>query len=303
MKEYSVWKDEEVISLFNMVAEFRNKNESLLVAFEKYAQQTQRKRNSVRNYYYTELKELKENTKRCEKLNIDISKHIVTSPKNFSDLEIENFVLKILELCSKGHSVRKACLILSNGDITEMVRLQNKYRNVLISNQELVENCINKLKNKGIIAKNPLKNEEKQKDSVKNNIISMPKSNKSKLSDNEITSLFLGLVKLVKRCAKEEAEESLKNELTERATNLRKSFVKISGLEVENQKLNKEINYKKIENQKLITEVKLLKSEVASLINNATDEKTISEKYDNFSNYVKSLKKKKQEEVPLAKKS
>ena len=61
MKNYCSWTGAEIKNLFNIVENYKTKNIPLLKAFEDYAKKSGRKRNSVRNYYYQEINELKNN--------------------------------------------------------------------------------------------------------------------------------------------------------------------------------------------------------------------------------------------------
>ena len=137
MKNYSKWKDEEVINLFRFIEEGKKNNESLSKLFAGFAHKTNRMPNSVRNYYYTELKCLEEDENRRTRLGIDVNLHKKVEQKEFSQNETEQTIINILRLTSKGVSVRKACLTLANGDISEMVRLQNKYRITMSKDKEM----------------------------------------------------------------------------------------------------------------------------------------------------------------------
>ena len=169
----SIWSDEEVKSLFNTVEEKRGKGESLKNAFSMHAQKFHRKGNSVRNYYYHEVDNLQKDDARRTRLNIDLKKHIKNRLVPFSKEQEEKFLSEVKALTDKGMSVRSACFKLSNGDMTLMTRLQNKFQNL-----------------------------KKEKAEKKDNIITF-KSRKT-LTDADINSLFAGLVKLVKKNAYQE---------------------------------------------------------------------------------------------------
>ena len=95
MKSYSQWTDEEVIKLFRFIEDGKKQNHNLSGMFSLYAKLTNRKPNSVRNYYYAELNELENNKERRENLGIDISLHQKVEQKEFTEDETENLVLEI----------------------------------------------------------------------------------------------------------------------------------------------------------------------------------------------------------------
>ena len=163
-KYFSKWEDEEVKTLFRFVEIKKSEGVALINIFKQYADKTQRHANSVRNYYYKELANLKLDTRRLKELNIDISCHFAKEVIPFFLLQTKELINKIDELISKGYSVRGACLKLSGGNASDMIRMQNKYRL-----------------------------ETKYKERNMGNIIKMP-IKKDVISDEEINALVLGLV-------------------------------------------------------------------------------------------------------------
>ncbi len=256
MKIYSKWKDEEVKTLFDVIEKGREKNIPLIKLFNDYAVQTGRKPNSVRNYYYIELEALKEDIKRAHRLGIDLSKHKKNDQKEFSNDETRELVMKILKMTSKGISVRKACLTLANGDITQMVRFQNKFRTVVIKQKNLFEECVNQLQQKDI----------KMPQKTPDNVIAFT-NYKTKLTDSDINSLFMGLVKLVKKQATEQASKNQEFEI-ERANNmLRKTLINLRQKEDEVKTLQKNFKLLTKENERLNEEIKQLRVKNAELLN------------------------------------
>lgn len=277
MKKYSKWKDDEVKKLFKFIEQGKSQNMCLTNLFSSYAKETGRMPNSVRNYYYAELNNLTENKKRRDKLEIDISLHQKIDQQEFTQKETEELVQKILEQTSKGISVRKACLNLAQGDIGKMVRYQNKYRSVVLKDKPIYNNCVEKLKQKGVTVKKELPS----------NVITF-KDRRTLLSDSDINSLFLGLVKLVKKQAGEEIYKNLKIE-TEKANNmLRKTLVQLSEKETEIKNLRKNFKVLCQENEKLNDEIKTLRGKNAELILN-------QEKYSALKKFTQKYQKKQKE--------
>ncbi len=274
-KKYCQWKDEEVKSLFNKIENCEKNGKCLSKAFIEYALLTGRKPNSVRNYYYSELNELLKNEDRRIKLEIDISKHKKNEPKFFTQEETKTQLSEILRLKSLGYSIRKACLKIANGNIEQMVRLQNKYRIVLKKEPKLLFEIENNLKEKGFAINLNLPK----------NVISMP-TKRTHLSESEINSLFLGLVKLIKNSARNEANLELQKE-TEFANNtLRQTLVNLSGKEMQLKELRKNFEQLKSEKQKLDGKIKNLRIENAQLL-----EKVGTKKMNSLKNFTNKLEK------------
>ena len=238
MKTYCSWTNTEIKTLFDMVENYKQKNIPLLKVFDDYAKQFGRKRNSVRNYYYEELNELKNNEEKRKLLNINLSLHEINDVKNFSSEETKNLLEEISKQTQNGISIRKACLNLAGGDATKMIRYQNKYRTLI--------------------------NAKKQNTS---NVVYMQKKENKNISEKDIDSLFLGLIRLVKKSAQESVEKKLASELEVTSSTLRKTLVKLNktesqlNLSLTNIKnLNTEIENLKNENQ-------ILRSEIANSFN------------------------------------
>lgn len=255
-QNYSMWKDEEVKKLFAFMEDGKKRNIPLSVLFKNYAKAFERMPNSVRNYYYAELSNLQTNPERVKLLDIDLSIHKKCEQVPFDKAETKKMISEILRLIAVGYSVRKACLKLANGDISTMVRYQNKFRTVESKQQELIKECKKELADKGF-----------NMDTPKTNVIRMqPKQ--IKLADNEITSLFLGLVKLVKKQAMDEANITLKKEAEFANDTLRKTLVELAGKNLELKELRKQFKVISSEKLKLSEEIEYLRcNKVDKLIN------------------------------------
>ena len=209
-----IWKDEEVKDLFNAVENAKNEGKKVGFAFQEHAKKYSRKPNSVRNYYYNEIERLKSDEKRLINLNIDLSLHKKTLKKCFSNQEKNEIIQKIKSLVDNGCSVRKACFMLSNGDIATMLRYQNKFRSM-----------------------QPQKN---------NNVLTFRKR-PSKITDSDLQGLFMGLIGLVKKNVEDEMAEKLnqqfdKNEEIERTliAKLGQKERELAFLKDDNERLKKE---------------------------------------------------------------
>ncbi len=234
-----IWKNQEVKELFKTVEEIKNSNKSLKEAFIEHAKKFNRKPNSVRNYYYHEVDNLSSDKDRLKKLAIDLSKHKKSEIVYFTENEENELLQEIDKLVKNGVSVRQACLKLSKGDISLMLRYQNKYRNYL--------------------AKNSIK-EEKDKS---NNIIKFT-NKKTTISDNDIQALFMGLVRLVKRNAQEEVESKNRILIEKANQQLRSALLDISGKEKQIKMLKESFVKIKEEKGKLEQELFKLKCDKAN---------------------------------------
>lgn len=235
------WQISQTKSLLNFIN--NNKNMSLTTAFSIWAKENFRQAFSVRNYYYKLLDYLKKNPTAGKELEIeerDIDDVLVT--KHFSQDKSVWLLEKILPNNPKI-SVRAKCIELACGDMTKMIRYQNKYRNLVSKNKQLVENVMEKLKNSNVEVRNPFKKEDMQ-----TKILNMPKD-KNFIGDEEIQALFNGLIKLVKTNTekavniKNQKENLLKNNaLSVALANLRRKNIQIKEFDDENKKLKQDLD-------------------------------------------------------------
>ncbi len=235
----NIWNDDEVKSLFMEVENVKNSGLALREAFEKHAKKFKRKANSVRNYYYHEVDNLEKDNERANRLNIDLDKHTKNKLIPFTKEQEENFMKEIKALTESGMSVRSACFKLSGGDMTLMTRLQNKYQNL------------------------------KTQNTLPNNIV---KFRQKFLTDSDINSLFLGLVKLIKKNASESAEERVRNT----ANLLKEAYAELAKKDREIFFIKEDLKKLKLENEKLAERVrKFLLSKGDKLKEELSQKKTI----------------------------
>lgn len=206
----SCWEDEEVKCLFKFVEECKVANKSLKFAFENHAKKYNRKTNSVRNYYYHEVENLKKDKNRCERLKIDLKNHSVAKIVPFSKEEEKQLYQQVRSRVEKGESVRSVCYDLSGGDMTLMTRLQNKFQNIKHEQEGLPDNVIT----------------FRQKQKL--------------LTESDINSLFLGLAKLIKKNAVEDMMQVLKLEKEKSAEILKNAYKNLSQKDEEIIRLKEE---------------------------------------------------------------
>lgn len=216
------WNDNEIKQLFEIVEKNKENNLSTLQSFKEYSTLSNRNTFSIRNFYYQYVRFLNKNPQNASKLGIDLSKHSVQSFEHFSEKDKTELKKQIEGLTEKGFSVRNACEKLANGNIKEMLRIQNKYRSLLAKPKQA-------------------------------KVIPFPKqkTQNNKLSDEDIKSLFMGLVKLVKENEKASLQSDLKLLVSKQERQKRKELVLLEQKQMEIEMLKKEIAELTNKNKKL----------------------------------------------------
>ena len=137
MNKINGYTEEEAKRLVEYIKDGKRAGKTLTKLFASYGAENGRARGSVRNYYYALMKNRK-GDERIVKL-LDGSSLKVEQIREFTEEETDQALKSILLEKSKGLSVRKAIANLSQGDDKLMLRLQNKYRNVLKKQPERLE--------------------------------------------------------------------------------------------------------------------------------------------------------------------
>ncbi len=136
MNKINGYTEEEAKSLVEYVKEGKSKGKTLTYLFESYGLSRGRAKGSVRNYYYALMKNEK-GDERVVRL-LDGSQLSVEKIKEFTPEETDEVLRSILAEKSKGLSVRRAIFNLAKGDDKLTLRLQNKYRNTLKKQPEML---------------------------------------------------------------------------------------------------------------------------------------------------------------------
>ena len=137
MNKINGYTEEEAKRLVEYIKDGKRAGKTLTKLFASYGVENGRARGSVRNYYYALMKNRK-GDERIVKL-LDGSSLKVEQIREFTEEETDLALKSILIEKSKGLSVRRAITNLSQGDDKLMLRLQNKYRNVLKKQPERLE--------------------------------------------------------------------------------------------------------------------------------------------------------------------
>ena len=135
MDKINGYSEQEAKTLIDFIAEGKKRGEALSALFASYGKKCGRAAGSVRNYYYQFLK--------CEDAR---AKEILRGKRlraekirAFSNEERNEMLKKILSERSKGYSVRRAIANVCAGNEKQMLRYQNKYRNLVKKQPELIE--------------------------------------------------------------------------------------------------------------------------------------------------------------------
>ncbi len=265
-------KIEKIKKMFLIINNEKLKNATLSQALNKVSNTFKIKKESAKNFYYKSLSYLNDNKEIAKNYNINLNNFKKETFKKFSENEKINLVNFVDQNLLKGISIRQSCLILANNDAKQMLRLQNKYRN--IKRLSLKQN------NKTEVGKNM-------------NVINISKAKdklNKKISDNEINALFMGLIRIVKKAAIENANIELKTECDMANENFRQTIIDLNKKEAELKKVQ-EVNIQlkeKVESQQkqicLLLD-KLSKRKLGSL------EKKSENRYSKLKNFDGNSKK------------
>ena len=129
MTKINGYTEEEARGLVEYIKAGKQKGKTLTYLFETYGLKHGRAKGSVRNYYYTLMKN-ERGDERIVRL-LDGSTLSVEKIREFTPEETDEALKSILLERSKGLSVRRAIFNLAKGDDKLTLRLQNKYRNTL----------------------------------------------------------------------------------------------------------------------------------------------------------------------------
>ena len=133
------WREEESDTLFHAVREASRQGEPLRSVFEQVGQTLGRKPNSIRNYYYAQLR---------QRPDTNLSR---AAPfQTFTEDEVHELLRDVLTARSQGMSVRACVMRLAKGDRSLMLRYQNKYRSILKNRPHMLNQVAEELRKEGL---------------------------------------------------------------------------------------------------------------------------------------------------------
>lgn len=188
------WTINQTKELFGLVNEAIENGNGLKSAFAKMAEKTARSVNSVRNYYYSQLKIFELVPSLASDLGITVAKCEREQFELFSESEIDELVRKILIGKANGESVRGTIASMSSTP-KQALRLQNKYRSMVAHHKDTVTAIMNDLATKGIRYFNPYS--KQVEDGTNKNSITKLSDYINKLDESEVGSFLSLLSKLV----------------------------------------------------------------------------------------------------------
>lgn len=143
------WQKQEIEALQRSIDDAEKSGESLRSVFDRLGQQLGRKPNSIRNFYYAQIR----TQDGCETGR-------ALPFETFSPGEVEQLIENVLVARAQGMSVRACVRQLAGGDRTRMLRYQNKYRSTIRTRPELVRRIMDRLTQSGVAFVSPYAAEE-----------------------------------------------------------------------------------------------------------------------------------------------
>ncbi len=138
MNKRSGWSDYENKLLWETADEAQQEGLPLKTVFERISEKTGRRPNSIRNYYYAQVRQR-------EGDNCHTARFVP-----FTQQEVDELMEKVLRARAAGQSVRSCLQEISGGDHSLMLRYQNKYRSIIKSRPEYVQHMVDELNAQGV---------------------------------------------------------------------------------------------------------------------------------------------------------
>ncbi len=132
------WQEAETARLFSAVQEANAAGAPLRSVFEALSTDLGRRPNSIRNYYYSCLRQQPEAAQRAPAF------------RPFTPEETHELLRQVLIARGEGRSVRACVMSLAQGSHSRMLRYQNKYRTILKTRPELIAQVCEELKQEGL---------------------------------------------------------------------------------------------------------------------------------------------------------
>ena len=134
----SGWSESENQLLWETADEAQQQGLPLKAVFEQIASQTGRRPNSIRNYYYAQVRQHEDGQTHAARF------------VPFTQQEVDWLMEQVLTARAEGQSVRSCLQKLSGGDHSLMLRYQNKYRAVIKSRPDYVRDMVDRLNEQGV---------------------------------------------------------------------------------------------------------------------------------------------------------
>ena len=171
------WQKQEIDALQKSIDEAAQTGESLRSVFERMGETLGRKPNSIRNFYYAQVRAQSQELGRALPF------------ETFSPSEVERLVESVLTARAQGMSVRACVRKLAGGDRTLMLRYQNKYRSTIRTRPELVHRVMERLAKDGV----PFVSPYAQEDGEQETTIAALRQRAETSGDPQLHQLFISL--------------------------------------------------------------------------------------------------------------
>lgn len=148
----SGWSESENKLLWETADEAQQQGLPLKAVFEQIARQTGRRPNSIRNYYYAQVRTREDGASHTARF------------VPFTQSEVDWLMEQVLIARAEGQSVRACLQKLSGGDHSLMLRYQNKYRAVIKSRPDYVRALVDRLNSEGVACDAPQVNHRARSD-------------------------------------------------------------------------------------------------------------------------------------------
>lgn len=133
------WSAEETEMLWREIRAAAETGAPLRGVFERMGKTLGRKPNSVRNYYYMQMRDQAgEDMRRAAPF------------ETFTEEEVHDLLRTVLMAQGRGQSVRACVMEMSGGDRARMLRYQNKYRAVLRKKPAMIESVCRELRRENL---------------------------------------------------------------------------------------------------------------------------------------------------------
>ena len=149
------WTIEQTKTLFNLARKAKKSGRGLTGAFNEMSELTGRSVNSVRNYYYSQLKMFELVPSLASDLRIKLVEGERERFELFTSEQIDELLKRVLSGKAQGVSVRKVIEEMADGNSKYALRLQNKYRSMILHHRPTVTAVMKELSSKGIDYYNP----------------------------------------------------------------------------------------------------------------------------------------------------
>lgn len=148
----SGWSDYENRLLWETADEAQQQGLPLKTVFERISEKTGRRPNSIRNYYYAQVRQREGDGAHTARF------------VPFTQDEVDRLMESVLRARTAGRSVRSCLQELSGGDHSLMLRYQNKYRSVIKNRPDYVQKLVDELNAQGLECSAPQVNHRPRPD-------------------------------------------------------------------------------------------------------------------------------------------